>query len=116
MKVNYTIYLKAKCQPRYRNSNIFELKVQNVEQLYDVKAHRLERFTISLDATSLDDEFVSELSTVVGESEGNTQLYIQLRTPDQNNILLHSRNRGINVDRQLIDFVAANEKLEYHIN
>lgn len=116
MKVNYTIYLKAKCQPRYRNSNIFELKVQNVEQLYDVKAHRLERFTISLDATSLDDEFVSELSTVVGESEGNTQLYIQLRTTDQNNILLHSRNRGINVDRQLIDFVAANEKLEYHIN
>ncbi len=116
LKVNYTVFIKAKCQPRYRNSNVFEIKVQTVEQLYDVKAHRLERFTISMDATTLDDKFVSELSTVIEKSEGNTQLYIQLRTPEQNSILLHSRNRSINVDRRLIDFVAANEKLEYRIN
>ena len=62
--MNYTVYITAKCQPRYRNNpDMLELKVQKIEQLYDVKQNRLERFTISMDATALDEAFVSELAT-----------------------------------------------------
>ncbi len=117
LKMNYTIYITAKCQPRYRNNpDLLELKVQNIEQLYDVKKNRLERFTISMDATVLDDAFVSELSTVIEEHIGNTQLYIQLRTPDNTVLMLRSKKGGVNVDRKLIDFISSNEKMEFHIN
>ncbi|ERJ79305.1 DNA polymerase III, alpha subunit [Prevotella sp. F0091] len=117
LKMNYTIYITAKCQPRYRNNpDLLELKVQNIEQLYDVKKNRLERFTISMDATALDDAFVSELATVIEEHIGNTQLYIQLRTPDNTVLMLRSKNGGVNVDRKLIDFISSNKKLEFHIN
>ena len=117
LKMNYTIYITAKCQPRYRNNpDLLELKVQNIEQLYDVKKNRLERFTISMDATALDDAFVSELATVIEEHIGNTQLYIQLRTPDNTVLMLRSKNGGVNVDRTLIDFISSNEKMEFHIN
>ena len=117
LKMNYTVYITAKCQPRYRNNpDMLELKVQKIEQLYDVKQNRLERFTISMDATALDDEFVSELSTVIEEHIGNTQLYIQLRTPDNTVLMLRSKNGGVNVDRTLIDFISSNEKMEFHIN
>ena len=117
LKMNYTIYITAKCQPRYRNNpDLLELKVQNIEQLYDVKKNRLERFTISMDATALDDAFVSELSTIIEEYIGNTQLYIQLRTPDNTVLMLRSKKGGVNVDRKLIDFISSNEKMEFHIN
>ena len=117
LKMNYTVYITAKCQPRYRNNpDMLELKVQKIEQLYDVKQNRLERFTISMDATALDDAFVSELATVIEEHIGNTQLYIQLRTPDNTVLMLRSKNRGVNVDRTLIDFISSNEKMEFHIN
>lgn len=117
LKVNYTIYITARCQPRYRNNpSILELKVQRVEQLYDVKAHRLERLTIAMDASAMDEALVSELATVVEQHEGSTQLFIQLRTPDNTTVVLKSRDRGVNVDRRLIDFITANEKMEFHIN
>ena len=117
LKPNYSIYITAKCQPRYRNNpSLLELKVQNVEQLYDVKEHKLQRFTISMDASSLDDELVSELSTVIDEHQGKTQLFIQLRTLENTIVTLQSRNKGVNVDRKLIDFITANNKMEFHIN
>lgn len=116
MKENYTIFVTAKCQPRYRNSNLYELKVQNVEQLYDVKAHRLERFTISVDASSVNDQTVSDLVTLVEQNEGSTQLYIELHTAEQSSVTLHCRNKGVNVDRALLDFIANEENMSYKIN
>ena len=116
MKENYTIFVTAKCQPRYRNSNLYELKVQNVEQLYDVKAHRLERFTISVDASSVNDQTVSDLVTLVEQNEGSTQLYIELHTAEQSSVTLHCRNKGVNVDRALLDFIANEENMSYEIN
>ena len=116
MKENYTIFVTAKCQPRYRNSNLYELKVQNVEQLYDVKAHRLERFTISVDASSVNDQTVSDLVTLVEQNEGSTQLYIELHTAEQSSVTLHCRNKGVNVDRVLLDFIANEENMSYKIN
>ena len=116
MKENYTIFVTAKCQPRYRNSNLYELKVQNVEQLYDVKAHRLERFTISIDASSVNDQTVSDLVTLVEQNEGSTQLYIELHTAEQSSVTLHCRNKGVNVDRALLDFIANEENMSYKIN
>ena len=116
MKENYTIFVTAKCQPRYRNSNLYELKVQNVEQLYDVKAHRLECFTISVDASSVNDQTVSDLVTLVEQNEGSTQLYIELHTAEQSSVTLHCRNKGVNVDRALLDFIANEENMSYKIN
>ena len=117
LKVNYTVYFTARCQPRYRNNpSVLELKVQSIEQLYDVKAHRLKRFTVSMDAAAMDDALVSELSTFVEQHKGRTQLFIQLRTPDNTTVVLKSRGGGVNVDRKLVDFIDANQKMEFHIN
>ena len=116
MKENYTIYVTAKCQPRYRNSNIYELKVLKVEQLYDVKEHRLERFTISMDASSVNDQMVSDLVTLVEGNEGTTQLCIELYTADQSLVTLYSPSKGVNVDCTLLDFIAKEENMDYRIN
>lgn len=115
LKPNYTIFITAKCQQRYRGSDLYELKIQNVEQLYDIKAHRLERFTLTLEAATINDKTVTELATIISQNEGTTQLYIALRTPQQTTVMLRSRTIKINVDHRLIDFVMTNN-IEYRIN
>lgn len=117
MKENYTVYVTARCMPRFRNSNIYELRVQNVEQLYDVKEKRLEKLTISMDASTVDDTMVSELTAVIDKHPGKTQLYVQLRDADpQNNLVLHCGLKSVDVDRNLLSFIENNGKMEYWIN
>ncbi len=116
MKENYTIFVTAKCQPRYRNSDLYEMKVQNVQQLYDVKEKRLEKFTISIPASKVTDETISNLSTLLDGNEGNTQLYIQLHTSENDFVTLRSKGKGINIDRKLLDYIAAEEEMDYFIN
>ena len=115
LKPNYTIFITAKCQQRYRGSDLYELKIQNVEQLYDIKAHRLERFTLTLEAATINEKTVTELATIISQNEGTTQLYIALRTPQQTTVMLRSRTIKVNVDHRLIDFVTTNN-IEYRIN
>ena len=115
LKPNYTIFITAKCQQRYRGSDLYELKIQNVEQLYDIKAHRLERFTLTLEAATINDKTLTELATIILQNEGTTQLYIALRTPQQTTVMLRSRTIKVNVDHRLIDFVTTNN-IEYRIN
>ena len=115
LKPNYTIFITAKCQQRYRGSDLYELKIQNVEQLYDIKAHRLERFTLTLEAATINDKTVTELATIISQNEGTTQLYIALRTPQQTTVMLRSRTIKVNVDHRLIDFITTNN-IEYRIN
>ena len=115
LKPNYTIFIAAKCQQRYRGSDLYELKIQNVEQLYDIKAHRLERFTLTLEAATINDKTLTELATIISQNEGTTQLYIALRTPQQTTVMLRSRTIKVNVDHRLIDFVTTNN-IEYRIN
>lgn len=117
LKEDYTIYITAKCQQRFRNSDSYELRVQNVEHLYDVKEKRLERLTISMDTSTLDDTMVSELSAIIDKHPGNTQLYVQLRDADpQNSLVLHSGLKTVDVDRSLLSFIENSGKMEYWIN
>lgn len=116
IKKNYTVYITAKCQPHFRNSDNYNMHIQNVEQLYDVKARRLEKLTISMDTSTLDGTMVSELSAIVDKHPGNTQLYLQLRSADpQDNLMLHSM-KTVDLNRNLLSFIDNNDKIEYWIN
>ena len=117
LKVNYTVFVTAKCIELYRNSNKKSLKVQNVEQLYDVKKKRLERITIMMDAAAVDEELVSELWSEIEAHPGKTPLFIQLRMSDgQNNLLLKSTKKAVDVDRNLLQFIESREVLDFRIN
>jgi DNA polymerase-3 subunit alpha len=102
---------------RFRNSNNYELRIQNVEQLFDVKEKRLEKITIHLDMARLDMEMVADLTSLLQDHPGTTELYIQLKTAEsQNNILMRSRNMRVSVDKRLIMALDSTENLSYSIN
>ena len=117
LKLNYNVYVKAKSVERFRNSNIYEIKIQSVEQLYDVKEKHLEKFTIRVDAASLSEQTVNDLAVMLREHPGTTDLYIQLLTAEsQHNLLMHSRDMKISVDKKLLNYLDEKDQLSYFIN
>ena len=112
-----SVYVTAKLQPRFQNSNQMELKVQNVEYLQTVKDKALERITISLVTDMLSEEIVADLNELINSHPGKTQLFFQLRdSQGKNHVLLRSKNNGVDVRHTLIDYIEKHEMLDYHIN
>ena len=112
-----SIYVTAKPQARWQNSNVFDLKVQNVEYLQSVKEKAVDRITISLVTDMLDDQIVAELSELISESPGKTKLFFQLRdSQGKHHVLLRSQGREVDVHHTLIDFIESHEMMDYKIN
>ena len=117
LKENYTVYVTAKMTERFRNSGMKELKVQNVEQLYDVKAKRIERLTLTMNAYDITDETVANLTSMIQANTGDTPLFVQINTGGpEDNILLGSKTYKVNVDRKFLQSLAANKSIRYRIN
>ncbi len=117
LKENYTVYVTAKMTERFRNSGMKELKVQNVEQLYDVKAKRIERLTLMMNAYDITDETVANLTSMIQANTGDTPLFVQINTGGpEDNILLGSKAYKVNVDRKFLQSLAANKSIRYRIN
>ena len=117
MKHNYNIFIRAKMQQRFRNSNSYEMKIENVQQLYDVKNKSLKSITISVDTTKVTEETIANLTSSLQAHPGTTEVFISLITQaGQDNLLLRSSNCKINVDRKLLMSITDQDGLGYSIN
>ena len=112
-----TVYVTAKMRARFQNSNIKELKVQNVEYMQSVKEKAIDRITISLVTDELNEEVVADLTELINENPGKTKLFFQLRNSNgTDHVLLRSKRSGVDVRHTLIDYIERHEMLDYKIN
>ena len=112
-----SVFVTAKLQPRYRDAEQLELKVQNVEYLQTVKDKAIDRITISLNSDLLNEDMVAELGTLLSEHPGKTKLFFQLRdTTGNNHVLLRSKSLFVDVKPSLIDYIERTEGIDYKIN
>ena len=116
-KEGSTVYITAKCKQRYRDSNFYDLKIQNIEYLQSVKDKAIDRITISLAIDELNDQIVTELNEIISENPGQTKLFFQLHDANNNNhVLLRSNKRSVDVKHNMISFIEQNPSLDYKIN
>ena len=112
-----TIFVTAKCVSRYGNSNYLDFKISTVEYLQTVKENRLEKFTIIVDSTVIDETLVNDIKTLVENDEGKAQLFLQIHDAEtKTNVLLRAQDRTVGVSRELIQFVNDHPKMSYQIN
>ena len=112
-----SVYIVAKLQQRFRDSTLYDLKVQNVKYMQTVKDETLRKITISIDASKLDAQMVQELNELIAETPGKTSLYFQLLdSRSKKHVLLKSKSRTIDIHSRLINYIDQNEALDYKIN
>ena len=112
-----TVHVTARCQQRFRDSNMYDLRIQRIEYLQTVKEKAIEKITISCDYRALDSKTVEELDAIIEQHPGNARLYIQLYdSKEHRHLLLTSRSRQLDVQHDLIDFLRSHEELNYTVN
>jgi len=112
-----SIYITAKMQQRFRDSDQKQLKIQNIEYMQSVKEKAIDRITIQMNTDKLNDEIVADLSEIIAEHPGKTKLFIQLRdSTGKHHVLLRSQNKMVDVKHHLIDYIERTEALDYKIN
>ena len=112
-----SIYITAKMQQRFRDSEQKQLKIQNIEYLQLVKEKAIDHITITLNTDKLNDETVADLSEIIAEHPGNSKLFFLLHdSTGKHHVLLQSQNRKVDVKHHLIDYIERNEGLDYKIN
>lgn len=111
------VYITAKCQQRYRDSNIYDLRVQDIQYMQTVKDKRLERITLSINNNDLTDDMAEDLSTLIDDTPGKVQLYVQIVDQEHNNsVMLRSKGHAIDITHKLIAFIKSNPAITYHVN
>ena len=111
------VCVTGKMQARFRDSELKEFKVTNVELLQTVKEKAIDRITIQLTTDTLDDEIVADLTEIIREHPGKTKLFFQLRdSGGKHHVLLQSKNSSVDVRYQLINYIDNHEAIDYKIN
>lgn len=112
-----TVMVKAQFVQRFRNSDMMEMRITDIQYLQTVKDTQIEKITISLEADKLDDTTVSDLVTIIKDAPGTTQLFFQVReTSNGKPFVLRSRKEKIDISKELISFIKGCEALDYKIN
>ena len=112
-----TVYILAEMKQRFRDSNLYDMKVTDVKYMQTVKDSTLTKLTISINTDKLDARMVEELNEIITENPGKTQLFFQLRdSQGKKHVLLKSQSRTVDVRSQLINYIDQQEALEYKIN
>ncbi|MDE6012768.1 MAG: DNA polymerase III subunit alpha, partial [Prevotella sp.] len=112
-----SVYVTGQVKSRFQFSDILSFKVGNVEYLQTVKDKAIKRITISLTSNLLDNQVVTELGELIDENPGKTELFFQLRDDTgKHHVLLHSKQKKVDVRHTLIDFIEAHPNIDYKIN
>lgn len=112
-----SVFVTAKCSKKYQNSQYYSLTISNIEYLQTVKDNRVERFTISINSDVINDVTVDDILSMITDTEGRTKLYINLHDEQSGaNILLFARSQGIEVKKNLVDYITETQGMSYTVN
>ena len=112
-----SVFVTAKCAKKFQNSQYYSLTISNIEYLQTVKDNRIEQFTININSEVINDITVDDILSMITDTEGRTKLYINLHDEKSGaNILLFARSQGIEVKKQLVQYITENEGMTYAVN
>ena len=116
-RVGLSIYLNAKIQPKRYRQDELEVKVGAISLLAEVKDKLVNKITLQLPLSGLDDTLVSELSALIKNNSGNSLLYFHVIGEEANlNVELFSRPSKIEVNKKLIDYLIDHLNINFRIN
>ena len=110
-----TVYITAKSQRRYRDSNFYELRIADIQYMQTVKDKNIDKITILINSDAIDSTMVSDLVAAVENSPGKSSLYFQIHDTE-GNFQLRSKARKVELSHQLMQFLDQTEGMTYTIN
>ena len=115
--VGMFLYMKGKCQPKQWRQDEYEVKINSIELLPEVKDKIIEKLTITLPLSAIDEELIEELDALVKEHPGNAELCFNIQDEEgQMYVNMFSKSNKITVHKELMAYLEAHPLLSSKIN
>ncbi|MBP1539615.1 MAG: DNA polymerase III subunit alpha [Prevotella sp.] len=117
LKEGNTVFITAKYQRRYRDSDLYELKIGDIQFLQTVKEKRIHQITIVIDSTAMDANTVADILSLVEDSPGNIELHFRIIDREHNAAYtLRSTQTKIDLSHALVAYINNQDRIDYEIN
>ncbi len=131
--IGSSIFMRMKCEERYRGTGQYSLNVYSVEFMRDVADKYMSELTIHIDLSAFEstksedgeegtkptssNNMLADLATIIKEAPGTTQLHFSIRDTriSSQPIEMTSHSSGVKINRRLIDFIKSNDCLKITI-
>ena len=110
------LYMKGKCQPKKFRQDEYEVKINTIELLPDVKEEVIEQLTVSAPLSEINDEFIEEFSSLVKANPGNVTLNFYVKDEEGQYLSLTSRDCKISLQKNIVAYLKSQSMLSYKIN
>ena len=116
-KTGMYLFINASFLPRQYKETELAFKIKSIQLMQDIKEHIIEKLTISLSIHTLDEQTVNEMSVLIKNNPGKTQLFFKIIDGEHQVMLnLFSRSIRIEVTQNFVDFLNENENIDFVIN
>ena len=111
------LYLIGKCQPRKWQPDEWEVKINGVKLLSDVKNDDIQKITVSVPLSFITNEFVLEFSELIRNNPGKVDLSFVICDDDgQNRVSMQSRTMKVSLKKDIVIYIKNRPQLDYKIN
>ena len=114
------IYVRAVCQPRKWNQDEYEIHINSIQLLPEVKDSLIQKLTIMIPLSKLTGETVADLQEVTTGAPGNVDLHFCIYddedTMQSQTVEMRSRIKKISMGKNLVRFLKEHDEFRYQIN
>jgi DNA polymerase-3 subunit alpha len=111
------LYMKGKCQPKQWKQDEYEVKISNIELLPEVKDTIIEKLTVTVPLSAVDEEMIKEFSALVKTHPGNAELYFNIQDEEGNmHINMMSRTIKIALHKEIMTYLEEHPLFTSKIN
>lgn len=111
------LYLVGKCQPRKWQPDEWEVKINGVKLLSDVKDDDIQKITISVPLSFITNEFVLEFSELIRNNPGKVDIsFVICDDGGQNRVSMQSRTMKVSLKKDIVIYIKNRPQLDYKIN
>ena len=117
LREGYTVFIRAKCSQRFKDSKFFDFRISDIKLLQTVKEESIDKITLHVNVNDLNEELVDDLMSIVSANKGATQLFLQVNDHINNtNFLMRAREREIELTHDFLSYIEQHENISYTVN
>lgn len=116
-KSGYTLLIKGKVGQRFQSEKEFELKVNKMTLLSNVRDELVKSITLKIPYSGIDKDLIQQLVRMADEHKGQILLKIKIYDrSDGVSIDMFSRTRKITLSDEFLDFLKKNSLIDLSVN
>ena len=111
------LFMKGKCQPKQWRKDEYEVKINSIDLLPEVKDKLIEKLTITAPLSAVDETMIEELSALLNAHPGNAELCFNIKDEEgQMHVGLMSRTLKIDAHKEIMTYLEEHPLLSSKIN